>query len=390
MDKIKEFFKPENLLPFVKRYWPYGAGALAVLLVVLILVLATGSGPADNTQPTTTVPPTTTIAPETTVEPTTTVPPTTEAPLLYNEPLTGIAIAQPNTNRPIAVMLNNIKAAMPQHGISQVEILYEILAEGGVTRCMGIFQNIEDVEKIGSIRSARKYYIDVALGYGAAYVHAGGSNEALSYLQNLANTDLDGAKTSKYFKYDEDRINAGYSSEHSYFTNGKNVLNYAGDIGVTTKLDAEPSYGLIFDDEKILVGQSAQKVSVYFNQGGEPTAWTKSTVLTYDAESKRYFAEQHGAENVDGNTGKQVSFRNILVLQAPTSLQDDGYLLTVNTTGTGTGYFACNGQMVKINWSRENVSEPFVYTLENGEPLTFGVGSTYCAIVPTNSTTVFE
>ena len=383
MEKIKEFFKPENLKPFVKRYWPYGAGGLAVLVVLLVVVLISCSGPADTTEP------------STTVAPTTTVPPTTEAPLLYNEPLTGVAIAQPNTNRPIAVMLNNIKGAMPQHGVSQAEILYEILAEGGITRCMGIFQNISDVADLGSIRSARKYYIDVALGYGAAYVHAGGSDEALAYLSQLKNMDLNGQLgENNEFYYDENRVAAGYPSSYSYFTTGKKVVKFADRLGVSVALDAEPSFGLVFDDEKTLTGDAANKVSVYFNQGGNPGAWTKSTVLTYDAESKRYFAEQHGEEYVDGNSDAQVSFRNILVLKAATQLQGgaagEAGLLTIETVGSGEGWFIRDGAKVAITWSRESVNDPFVYKTADGEVITLGVGSTYCAIVPTNSTTVFE
>ena len=397
MEMIKEFFKPENLTVFLKKYWPYCAGGLAalVLVIVVLVVALSGNDNVEPTQPTTTVPPVTTTVPETTVEPTTTVPPTTTAPLLYNEPLTGVAIAQPNTNRPVAVMLNNIKGAMPQHGVSQAEIVYEVLAEGGITRCMGIFQNISNVGDLGSIRSARKYYIDVALGYGAAYVHAGGSDEAVAYLSQLKGMDLNGQLgENKEFYYDQDRVAAGYPASYSYFTSGKKVVKFAERMNVSIVLDSEPSYGLVFDDEKILVGEAANKVTVYFNQGGTPGQWTKSTTLTYDAESKRYFAEQHGEEYVDGNTEAQISFRNVLVLRADTRLQDgdagQAGLLTIETTGTGTGYFVCNGQVVNINWSRETVNAPFVYTLENGEVVTFGVGSTYCAIVPTNATVTCE
>lgn len=396
MEKIKEFFKPENLKTFFKNNWHFCALGLSAV-VTLVVVLICFAGPADNTPPTTTVaPPTTTVAPPTTtVAPTTTVPPTTEAPLLYKEPLTGVAIAVPNTNRPVAVMLNNIKGAMPQHGVSQAEILYEVLAEGGITRCMGIFQNISNVADLGSIRSARKYYIDVALGYGAAYVHAGGSEEALAYLSQLKGMDLNGQMgENNEFYYDENRVAAGYPSSYSYFTTGKKVVKFADRLGVSLQLDAEPSFGLVFDDEKTLTGEAAGKVTVYFNMGGNPGAWTKSTTLTYDAESKHYFAEQHGEEYVDGNDEKQISFRNILVLKAATQLQTgaagEAGLLTIETTGTGEGWFLRDGQKVAITWSRASVNEPFVYKTADGEVITLGVGSTYCAIVPTNSTTVFE
>ena len=93
---------------------------------------------------------------------------------------------------------------------------------------------------------------------------------------------------------------------------------------------------------------------------------------------------------MDASTGKTVTFRNILVLRMATSVQSDGQLLTINTTGSGSGYFICNGQIVNIKWSRSSVTQPFTYTLENGTPITFGVGSTYIGVVPTNATIVFE
>ena len=80
----------------------------------------------------------------------------------------------------------------------------------------------------------------------------------------------------------------------------------------------------------------------------------------------------------------------LIALYAPTSLQSDQYLLTVDTTGTGTGYFACNGQIVEINWSRATVNDPFTFTLTNGNPVTFGVGATYIGVIPTGATVDWE
>lgn len=365
------------------------------LLLALMLLLCACKKPVNDTTPSTeesTVP--TTKATQPTTEPEdTTVPTETEIPMPYQNPLTGEPMAEPYTGRVTAVMLNNIKAAMPQHGVSQADILYEVLAEGGVTRCMGIFSDVGEVEKLGSIRSARKYYVDIARGYDAMYVHAGGSPEALSYIKSIGWEDLDGttgANASSYFYRDQSRLNAGYSLEHTLFITGESVVDYATKLGHRLSYDNEVSFGLTFDDSAVIVGESARKVTVYFNQGGTPTSYTKSTVLTYDEDSKTYFAYQHGADYIDGNTNETIFFRNILILKAGTSIQSDGYHLTINTTGSGSGYFVCNGQMVNINWSRASVSDPFTYTLENGSPVTFGVGSTYIAVIPTNATAAFE
>ena len=372
---------------------------LLPLLLVLVLLLSACAKATVETNPTTTqgTIPSTTATTQTTTQPSATTAPTTpsepedtQPELNYRHPLTGEALAEPMLQRPVAVMLNNIVAAMPQHGVSQADILYEVLAEGGITRCVGIYTDLESVEKIGSIRSARKYFVQIAQAYDAAYVHAGGSPEANAYLSTLKNMDLDGSLSATHFYRDQDRLNAGYALEHTYFSSGEKILAFAKQRSVTTVLDEEKSYGMTFDDSKVIVGKNAEKVTVYFNMGGKPGSYTKSTAFTYDEETKLYSAAQYGSDYIDGNTKKAIAFRNVVALYAPTGLQSDQYLLTIDTTGTGTGYFACNGQIVEINWSRATVNDPFTFTLANGNPVTFGLGATYIGIVPANATVTFE
>lgn len=374
---------------------------MLLLLVFMLLLSACAKAPEDTTPtdthgafpdtlPTTTTTPPTTQTPVTTVPTDSSEPEDTQPELNYQHPLTGEALAEPMLQRPVAVMLNNIIAAMPQHGVSQADILYEVLAEGGITRCVGIYTDLESVEKIGSIRSARKYFVQIAQGYDASYVHAGGSWEANDYLKTLKNMDLDAGLSATHFYRDQDRLNAGYSLEHTLFSSGEKILAFAQQRGVTTALDEEKSYGMTFDDSKVIVGKSANKVTVYFNMGGKPGSYTKSTAFTYDEETKLYSAAQYGGDYIDGNTKEAIAFRNVVALRAQTNLQSDNYLLTIEMTGTGTGYFACNGQLVEINWSRKTVSDPFTFTLANGNPVTFGVGATYIGIVPTGATVDWE
>lgn len=381
----------QYLLKKHEKYLVFIAIALALILISLIaLLFLVGGGNDGPTEDTSLTTENTTL--QTDPDPTvTTQTDPVEDTKPYTHPLTGEALDAPFLGRPIAVMMNNINVAMPQHGNSQADIFYEVLAEGGVTRCMGIFTNIEKVEKIGSLRSARKYYIDIALGYGAAYVHAGGSDEALAYLKTLKNVDLNSALSGTHFYRDQDRLNSGYSLEHTLFTSGEKILDFAGKQKVTTALEEEKSYNMVFDDEKVYAGENAKKVTVYFNQGGTANKWTKSTALTYHEDTGLYSAFQHGKDYIDGNTKKTLNFRNVLVLKMATSLQpQNGYLLNINTVGSGDGYYICNGQKVDIQWSRDSLNEPFSYKLKNGEALTFATGKTYVAVVPTNATIEFQ
>ena len=126
--------------------------------------------------------------PATTEEVTTTEEATTEdahAGLNYNE-LTGEWSADYVSKRPVAVMINNLREALPSSGTKKADIIYECMVEGGITRIMPIFSSYEDIEKLGSVRSARHYYINIANEYDAIYVHYGQSKPAKEVLDNHA------------------------------------------------------------------------------------------------------------------------------------------------------------------------------------------------------------
>ena len=379
---MSKFVDTQERMIFMKR--------LISILLLLCLMLTACVAPQTET-PATTEPSITDPSTEPSSEPTDpTTEPTTEPPVLYRNPLTGEPMDAPSENRPYAVMISNIKGARPQHGTSQAAFLYEILAEGGITRCMAIFTDVSVVPALGSIRSARKYYVDIASSYDALYVHGGGSDEAYAYMKEIGFENMDGvngAYSGSYFYRDQNRLDQGYQRVHTLFISGQSVVDFATRLKYTLTRPGGVSYGYTFDEENAFEGQTANKIVVKFHTSAKPSSGTKSTTLTYDPETNSYYAYQHAQNYIDGNTQEAVPFRNVLILKAETNVQpENGSLLTINTYGTGTGYYACNGQMIPINWSRDGLNDPFVYTLEDGTPLTFGIGSTYVAVIPTHNT----
>ena len=367
---------------------------LAVLMVASMA--ACGGAPAETTAPSTTAAPTTvpettvppTTVPETTAEPTTvpTTVPETTAPVVidypYSNPLTGEGQMEEQMNRPYAVVINNIKAALPHHGVSQADIIYEMLAEGGITRCLAIFTDISDVEKLGSVRSARTYFIDLAKAYDAILVHAGGSEYAYDEFAKSGWAHLDGIQgASKYFYRDQARLSKGVAKEHTLFTSGEKVLAAAEARKLKTVRDEAMDYGLTFSENVDLAGDAANKVTLNFTKKRE-------TVMTYNPETGLYEGYQQGGDYIDGNTGETMTFKNVIVLHARTS--SDGYRMFADLIGTGNGYFACNGEMVAIKWSRKSAKQPFVYTLKDGTPIELGIGTTYVGILPNTSSVDFE
>jgi hypothetical protein len=351
-------------------------------LIILLLALMLTGCKSQAAQTSESLPPSDAPAMNST-EPTQTPTPSPEStPEPFRKLLTGEVIPEkPENLRPYAVMINNISLAQPQVGISKADIIYEVLAEGEITRMLAVFSEVDGVGVIGSMRSARPYYIEIARSYDAIFVHAGGSDDAYYDISIKGVNNIDGVRGAyggEIFYRDPNRMQHGI--EHSLFTTSELLLQYTPILGYASE-HSEPdySYGLSFSDEPTLDGGvSAAEITVSF--GG-----LKTTSFSYDDAKEIYTASQYGSGYIDGATEKPVEFRNVLTLYAETSIIDSYGRRVVKLTGSGEGHFFCKGQKVDITWHREGDGKQFSYTLADGAPLTLGVGKSYIAIVPTGS-----
>lgn len=352
---------------------------LPLLLALLLLLCGCGKTEAP-TEPPTTAP--TTEAPTTapTTEAPTTAPTTepTEAARMYRNPLNGQWLEAPHTGRATGVMFNNIEFAMPLCGITEADIVFEALADCcNATRMEGIFSDISQAPRLGSIRSSRPYFVSICRAFDALYVHFGGSAEALDLLASLGYDRMDGlVYDGVYYYRDQDRLNSGYALEHTAFTTGEAIAQFTRDKGISMDREEEVSYGLTFDDDKLTGGSPATDFTVYFGDYG------KSTGFVYDEETGLYGASQFGGPILDGNNDQQLSFRNLILLHCPVYPQPDMYRMTMELVGEGRADLVRDGQVVSICWSRESEDSPFVFTYEDGTPASLGVGHTYVAILP--------
>lgn len=364
---------------------------LALGLIVCMMLGATGCGSAMKTsedpEPDPVVRPE--PKPEETEEPEKEEEPPEPEVILPagTNPLTGLPMEpEYETNRPVAVMFNNLKAAQPQLGVSQADIIYEVPAEGGITRMLGVFQTLDGVGTLGTIRSTRAYYLELALGHDALLVHAGGSPEAYKDIPAWGVNNMDGVNggsDAKIFWRDaQRRKSAGY--EHSLLTSGENVLNYLAGGRYRTTLKDGYTYPQTFaEDATPAGGETARQVKVVFSN-------YKTGLFDYDEESKTYLISQYGGKYVDGNSGEQVGVTNVLILNTSISVisGDSAGRLRVQTTGEGKGTFLCGGKAVEIKWSRPDRNSPFVYTLSDGSPLVLGKGHTYVCIISPKTSSV--
>ncbi|GHV10110.1 hypothetical protein FACS1894217_15370 [Clostridia bacterium] len=300
-------------------------------------------------------------------------------------PLNGLPMEESFTkSRPLAVMFNNIKVALPQHGLSQADIIYEAMAEGGITRIVGIFKDPSVVPAFGSIRSTRAYYIDIALGHDALLMHAGGSPEALQMIKDNNVVNIDGTTDSKTFYRNQERLNKKISSEHTLFAKGEDVAKKIESLtGKRTQYEDQYNpFSMGFGVTNI-AGDAATKLTLKYPGG-------KTNV--YEYEDGVYKVNQYNQPMIDGNTDKQVTVKNVLVLFTDVSLiaGDTSGRLRTRMTGTGDGWAATGGKLVKIKWSKEAIDKPFVYTLQDGKPLTLNAGVSYINIAQTGSNFTFE
>ena len=304
-------------------------------------------------------------------------------------PLTGLPMEPEwETKRPVAVMFNNLKAAQPQLGISQADIIYEVPAEGGITRMLGVFQSLEGVGVLGSIRSSRPYYLELALGHNALYVHAGGSPEAYKDIPAWGVDNMDGVNggsDARIFWRDAERRKT-MDYEHTLVTSGEKIQEYV-DGHFSTEHPSGYTYNQTFaEDGTPSGGASAEHVTLQFSS-------YKTGRFDYDAASGKYLVSQYGKAHTDGALNRQVSAVNVLVLETAISeIPGDTYgRLTVKLTGSGSGTYFCGGKCVPIRWSKADRNSPFVYTLETGVPLTLGQGNSYvCICSPQRSTLTYE
>jgi hypothetical protein len=291
-------------------------------------------------------------------------------------------------------MLNNLKQAQPQHGQNRADVLYEVCAEGGITRMVGLYLNPSAVPKLGAVRSTRSYYLDIAQGHDAFLFHAGASEMAYDDIKTRGVDNMDGTNgpsvfASLYYR-DKARRAAGYSLEHTLFIDGEDMEKAIGEAeerGIyRTELREGYELGWRFDNRAaVRNGKPAKTISVKFSR-------YKTGLFEYDAQQDCYLVSQYGKPYTDGETEEQVKRGNVLTLFAEIGLiKGDAYgRLYADLVGEGEGFYASGGQYCAIRWTKAAYDEPFAFWNTDGTPLTMRPGTGYINIVENGAEVVFS
>ncbi|ULL13710.1 DUF3048 domain-containing protein [Paenibacillus sp. H1-7] len=286
----------------------------------------------------------------------------------YRFPLTGAVSGEPVHDRPVTVMVENAPQARPQSGLDQADLVYEILAEGEITRFVAVYQ-AQAPKVIGPVRSIRPYFVKLGEALDAVIVHAGWSQDAMDLiaahkLEHLDEVYGDGA----YYWRASDR-----KMPHNLYTSIEKIRQGAEKKKFRTEWNLqEARFAFAADQPPLTDGKPVTKATVNYIRGYNVT-------YQYNPNSGLYDRFMAGKPHVDKETGKQLTAANILVCESKHQVLDSEGRRDVDVDGPGKGYLLQGGRMKEVTWEQKN---GMIRAFSDGRELAMVPGQTWIQIVP--------
>ncbi len=308
--------------------------------------------------------------------------------------------------RPLAIMVNNHVDARPQFGLTEADLVYEAVAEGGITRFLALF-HARDSEKVGPVRSARVYYQDWAAEFGAWYAHWGGAVMTDDDRANKDNPDYEFTCHPEADSYDKiDRIglpsldqmwlgrtaywrdnSRGVSSEHTGFTSTQKLLNEAPNRYPEEGWQKfEPFQTWLFKDDppsREATEGKGGSLEIYFWEGYQnyDVRWE------YDSTTNEYIRYQGGTKQIDAANDQEIRAKNVIVQFTDQSFFGDqkGHLKYA-TVGDGKAKVFLDGKVIDAEWQKQTIrTRTRFFDAESGDEIKFNRGQIWIEIVPTGN-----
>ncbi|MBQ5754811.1 MAG: DUF3048 domain-containing protein [Oscillospiraceae bacterium] len=296
-------------------------------------------------------------------------------------PYTGLEKEEgyPEGKRGVAVMINNVKTALPQSGINSADLLYEMVTEGGITRLMAVYRNTKEMPVVGPVRSARDQHVQLAIPLNCLYAHIGGSTYALDMLEVFKYPDrvsING-KYKNFYWIDAERRKT-LPQESCVYTDGRTFNDAAQRYGLEMEGEPLPAFNFVpyTEEPRELTGGKALEISIRFS-GYEDSQ------LNFDPVEGRYFKYEFGEPQIDTADGsKTYSAENVFLLFADITQYPDRVLAKVNMTN-GAGLYFCNGRYERVRWMKGAGEQPLRIVDNEGHETDIPVnpGNSYIAIV---------
>lgn len=284
-----------------------------------------------------------------------------------------------SNSRPYAVMINNLSVVWGyQSGIQDAYIVYEMLVEGGLTRLMALYKDT-NLDRIGTVRSSRHYFLDYALENDALYIHFGWSSEAQ---RNISELKVNNVNFLNYNGYTRDH-SLGLALEHTAFTTTEKIMEGVNYYGYRTTTDSKPLLDYSATSLKLNKyegSKNANEVYIEFSNG-------RNTSFVYDENTKTYKRFQNGIEQIDYVTKKQYTAKNIITYKLDVSFENSNVHLDdqdYHNIGSGEGWYISEGIAVPITWKKDSRESKTIYKFKNGKDLIVNDGNTHIEIQPSH------
>lgn len=310
----------------------------------------------------------------------------------YYSPLTGIETSEANSKKPVlAVMIENSPEARPQSGLADAGVVFEAVAEGGITRFVALYQEAQP-ELLGPIRSVRPYFVEWASAFDPAIAHVGGSETALAMTRSGDfGVDIDQyANEGSYW-----RTNDRYAP-HNMYSNMETLSKLMSAKNKTTsKFTAWPRK----DGKKVekpsksegeKTEDSEEEKVTFANTIVMPVS-TGAFLVSYDynPENNTYTRYQGGEAHVDREKG-QIAPNVVIAIMVNMNLSADGLHNEISTTGTGKAYIFQNGIVEEATWSRDNATAQLKFVDKEGEQIEINRGKTWITAVPNGQSVTWQ
>ncbi len=287
-------------------------------------------------------------------------------PKVFTSKLTGAKVSEAESNLPVtAIMIENSPDARPQSGIKDAGVVFEAVAEGGITRFLTLFQEAKP-GYIGPIRSVRPYYLDWLVPFDAPVAHVGGSAEALAQIRNEGIKDLDYGSNSDYYQ----RINSRYAP-HNVYTSRDRLLELQNTKGWTK---SEFTGWERKSDSKV---PTPTAKSLDFNISG----FLYNPHFDYIAETNSYHRSQAGRPHVDEKTNAVIDAKVVIAMVVPKSLHPDGTHTIYATHGNGKAYIFQDGTVTTGKWEKPERKKQIIFKTDAGDTIKLDTGMVWVSVV---------
>ncbi|HIA91618.1 TPA: DUF3048 domain-containing protein [Candidatus Saccharibacteria bacterium] len=299
-----------------------------------------------------------------------------EAVKLVPSITTGHDVTESVNQQPvIGVMISNSSEARPQTGLKDADIVFEAIAEGGITRYLALFHD-NTPETIGPVRSLRPYFTDFALSFNAYVAHVGGSPRALSEAATkLGSRDLNQFSIgTRAFERVDFRF-----APHNVYTNYDDLSNVGG--GNASEFDS-----LLRKEPEPLATPTASTINIEYSAAKYDTAWQ------YDPATNDYKRTLAGAPHTDLETKEQLRFDVVVVLKNKYSQFSEGGTTynSIQSTGSNTAFIFQDGGFTKATWTKNNLTDQYEFTDEAGQQIAINSGKVWFAAQPEGQTTSYD